>query len=80
MKYLAALQIARAHNPWHEVGELPESQDKEGQFISYLLRYKNFYWVVYRDGGYWYDESNDECDASVTDIKAHWTFLPELPK
>jgi len=34
----SALQIVRAHNPWHEVGELPPIDEKEPDFsIDVLL-------------------------------------------
>ena len=74
-----AISIVRAHNPWHEVGELPPIDEKEPDFSidvmvtngnGYRLGYYSFRtesWVIHR---YFRNPSK------VT----HWTHLPELPK
>ena len=74
-----ALQIVKAHNPWHGVGELPPIDEKEPDFSidvmvtngnGYRLGYYSFRtesWVIHR---YFRNPSK------VT----HWTHLPELPK
>lgn len=71
-----ALYIVRAHNPWHEVTELPE----HGTVLTHLSivvwctdgESRSIGYYNYRSG-MWYAEG-----LILPVIK--WTYLPELPK
>ena len=71
-----ALQIVSAHNPWHEVTELPEMRNKD-----YSMRVM----VVNSNGrqcfGYFYLPSRqwfDTYDATEIIEPAKWAYLPEV--
>ena len=70
------INIVRAYNPWHEVGELPEMRNKD-----YSMRVM----VVNSNGrqcfGYFYLPSRqwfDTYDATEIIEPAKWAYLPEV--
>lgn len=70
------INIVRAHNPWHEVTELPEMRNKD-----YSMRVM----VVNSNGrqcfGYFYLPSRqwfDTYDATEIIEPAKWAYLPEV--
>ena len=70
------INIVRAHNPWHEVAELPEMRNKD-----YSMRVM----VVNSNGrqcfGYFYLPSRqwfDTDDATEIIEPAKWAYLPEV--
>lgn len=74
----AALQIVRAHSPWHEMTELPERSEMRTISIDVILRNdlcKHNTRVVgyyhYSAGAWAY---NDGDNYSPT----HWAYLPEV--
>ena len=71
-----AISIVRAHNPWHEVGDLPEMRNKD-----YSVRVM----VINNNGrqhfGYYYLPSRqwfDTYDATEIIEPAKWAYLPEV--
>lgn len=79
-----ALQIVRAHNPWHEVTDgLPEKRTdnyvSKGTLSVRVMLYdanENRHEIGY----YYFDESR-WCNFGQLDIcPTHWAYLPELPK
>lgn len=77
--FKCALEIVRAHNPWHEVTELPP-MDEELEFsheypMDVLLTDGVNCVVGYYDGdfGKWI---SDGYEHTFT----HWKYLEELPK
>ena len=74
-----ALQIVRAHNPWHGVAELPPVCEQEPDFsIDVMVTNGNGYrlgYYAFRTES-WVMHKYFRNPSKVT----HWAYLPELPK
>lgn len=71
-----ATNIVRAHNPWHEVTELPEREDDLSTYsICVLVRTgdREPPSVAY----YSYERKKWQWDYDFTAIPTHWAYLPE---
>lgn len=73
--FAAAVDIVRAHNPWHEVGELPPEREKvivgleDGTVLMGIMDSENRWAIFYSDGLI-------RADISRPVIK--WAYLPEV--
>lgn len=72
------INIVRAHNPWHEVGELPERSEMRTVSIDVILRNdlcKHNTRVVgyyhYSAGAWAYNDGDNY-------FPTHWAYLPEV--
>lgn len=72
------IDIVRAHNPWHEVGELPERSEMRTVSIDVILRNdlcKHNTRVVgyyhYSAGAWAYNDGDNY-------FPTHWAYLPEV--
>lgn len=73
---MTAISIVRAHNPWHEVAELPPDGSRVNLSVEVNVKNKRNGITV---GHYNYNHSQWECDFEPF-IPTHWAYLPELPK
>ena len=77
--FAAAVDIVRAHNPWHEVTELPPRRiDSDTLNSEYSID-------VYTTDGFntscgCYDYMNGEWYTDADLIPTHWAYLPEVVK
>ena len=70
----AAFNIVRAHNPWHEVSELPpKDAPYEGLSIYVLVKSSNDSMTV---GYYDFEDGTWELDTAFRTV-THWAYLPE---
>ena len=72
-----ALQIVRAHNPWHDVTELPEREDDLSTYsICVLVRTgdREPPSVAY----YSYERKKWQWDYDFSATPTHWAYLPEV--
>lgn len=72
--FRAALQIVRAHNPWHEVGELPPRDEKAGDCSINV-------WVTdgeRRNIGFYDFAENVWILGKAYSKVTHWAYLPEV--
>ena len=75
--YVQALQIVRAHNPWHEVTELPPVCEQEPDFsIDVLLTDGE----RCRVGYYAFSTGSWIMHRYFKNPVTGWAYLPELPK
>ena len=77
LDFYDALNIVRAHNPWHEVTELPPIDEKEPDFsIDVLLTDGE----RCRVGYYAFSTGSWIMHRYFKNPVTGWAYLPELPK